>query len=72
MVRHYKPKGTTNKWTQEQLEGALRDLHAGLGTVNSIAKKYGIPQTTLGDHEKGTSTKTYGGRPTVLTREGER
>ena len=66
MVRHYKPKGTKNKWTQEQSEGALRDLHAGLGTANSIAKKYG--RTTLSDHEKGTSTKRYGGRPTVLTR----
>ena len=73
MVRNYKTKSTENKWSDEQLAAALLELRIGKGaiSVNAAAKKYGIPWSTLHDHYEGISTKRYGGKSTVLSREEE-
>ena len=58
------------KWRQEQLEAALEEIKTGRGkqSNHSIAKKYGIPSSTLYDHTKKAVSKSGVGRPTVLTR----
>ena len=39
----------------------------GKASVNSIAKKHGIPVSTLHDHVQGKVKKVGAGKPAVLT-----
>ena len=58
------------KWKQEQLEAALNEIESGKGkeSIYKLAKKYGIPSSTLYDHARKKVSKSGAGRPTVLTR----
>ena len=67
MPRRYKRKECKNKWTDEQLQAALKEVEEGKSKANAAAVKFGIPSSTLYDHLKGKSQKRYGGCPTVLT-----
>ena len=41
------------KWSKANLQAALREIESGEATsINSAAKKYGIPKSTLNDHAK--------------------
>lgn len=48
MVRHYKRKAATMKWTEEDIANAIE--HAKLHkNIMAAARLYKIPQTTLRD-----------------------
>ena len=55
------------KWKREQLEAALKEVESGKGkeSIHKIAKKHGIPSSTLHDHVKKNVAKSGAGRPTV-------
>ena len=57
------------KWSMQQLDAALREVRRlkGKTSANSIAKKYGIPVSTLHDHVKDKVKKVGTGKPIVLT-----
>ena len=57
------------KWKQEQLDAALKAIESGKGkeTIHKLAKKHGIPSSTLYDHARKKVSKSGAGRPTVLT-----
>lgn len=48
---------------QEQLEAALEEFNTGKGkkTVRGVARKYGIPPSTLHDHVKKKVSKCGSG-----------
>ena len=55
--------------SRAQLEGALAEIHSddrGKTSVRSIAKKYGIPSSTLHDHVSKKAKTIGAGKPTVL------
>ena len=56
-----------NKWSNDQLQAALKAVQEGELKPHRAAVQYGIPPSTLYDHLKGKSKKRYGGPPTVLT-----
>ena len=72
MPRVYKKKGSKNKWTDTHLHEALGKIRAGELSLRATAVTYKIPKGTLSDHVRGTSSKHYGGGPTVLTVDEER
>ena len=73
MVRHYKCKGTKNKFSDEDLLNALRNVKEKKASIRKTAAAYaGIPYTTLHDHLSGKSKKRYGGPPTALSQEEEK
>ena len=57
------------KWKQEQLEAALNMIESGKEkeTIHKLAKKHGIPLSTLYDHARKKVSKNRASRPTVLT-----
>ena len=72
MVRHCKPKGAKNKFSNEALRNTLQDIKEKKGSIRKIALQYGIPSSTLYDHHTGTSKKRFGGPSTVFTYAEER
>ena len=72
MVRCYSTKGIKNRFSDEDLRNALRDLKEKKGSIRKIASTYGIPYTTLHAHHTGISKKRYGGPSTALTYAEER
>ena len=71
MVRHYKRKAATMKWTEEDIANAIE--HAKLHkNIMAAARLYKIPQTTLRDRiTKNTAIIRKPGHPTVLTSQQE-
>ena len=59
---------------KENLQAALKEAEKKAADVSvcSIAKKYGVPSSTLHDHLLKKDTWIGAGRPTILTPEGER
>ena len=51
------------KWKQEQLEAALKAIESGKGkeTIHKLAKKHGIPSSTLYDHARKKVSKSGAG-----------
>ena len=58
------------KWKQEQLKAVLKEIETvkGKESILKLAKKYGIPSSTLYDHARKKDSKSGAGRPTVSTR----
>ena len=67
MPRTYKRAGSRNKWTDEQLESAMKAVRKDKMKPHKAATMFGIPSSTLYDHLKGKSRKRFGGHPTVLS-----
>ena len=68
MPRCYQHRSSQkNKWSNDQLQAALKAVQEGELKPHRAAVQYGIPPSTLYDHLKGKSKKRYGGPPTVLT-----
>lgn len=53
---------------QEQIEAALEEFNSGKGkkTVRGVARKYGIPSSTLHDHVSKKVSKCGAGRVNQL------
>ena len=73
MVRTYKRK-KDSPWTAETMIKALSDIRDNKMRLNSAAKYYKIPESTLRSHFKAPADQVLkrAGRPTVLTVEEER
>lgn len=67
MPRKYVRKGIKNKWSDSQLVAAKHAVQEGQLSIRGASIKFDIPRSTLHDHLSGTSSKRYGGPPTVLT-----
>ena len=59
-------------YSVESFKSAIAEAQAGESSVRAVAKKYGIPSSTLHDHVHDTSRKIGAGGPTVLQRSEER
>ena len=71
MVRHYKKKEKTMKWSEEDMEKAI-DYARTHKNITAAAKQFKIPVSTLRDHIRGKSCKgKKPGHPTVLTMQQE-
>ena len=66
MVRHYKRKGTTMKWTEKDLADAIEHVKQHKN-VMAASKLYKIPPTTLRSQIKRGMAIKKPGHPTVLT-----
>lgn len=69
MPRKYNKKRQQN-YSKEDLAAAIEDVKGGTVSLNSSAKKYNIPKSTLSEHLNNKHTLAHG-RPTRLTREEE-
>lgn len=69
MARNYKkvisPKHKPNIYLPAQLEDAIKAVNSGM-SINTAAKVYKVPRTTIQDKVNGKHGKEMG-RPTVLT-----
>ena len=57
----------TNGQTQSCIVAAMKAVQSKELSIRAAGAKFGIPSSTLHDHLRGTSTKRYGGAPTILT-----
>ncbi len=69
MPRKYIKK-RKQKYSKEDLAAALDDMKTGTVSLNTTAKKYDIPKSTLSDHLNNKHILACG-RPPRLTREEE-
>lgn len=61
MVFNYKRKSNRAAWSEETLHEAVRAVKDDGQSINTTAKKFGIPFTTLQRHVKtGTNSKKLG------------
>ena len=67
MPKKYIRKSTKNNWSDGQLAAAMHAIKQGQLSIRGASMKFNIPKSTLHDHLSGTSSKRYGGPPTVLT-----
>ena len=67
MPRNYQKKNTKVKWTQEDMDRALRDVREHSMSVHVASKKYNIPDQTLRDRIHGkVKDEAKVGRPTFF------
>ena len=59
-------------YSVENLKSAIVEAQAGESSVRAVAKKYGIPSSTLHDHVHDTSKQIGAGGPTVLQKSEEK
>ena len=59
-------------YSVENLKNAIVEAQAGESSVRAVAKKYGIPSSTLHDHVHDTSKQIGAGGPTVLQKSEEK
>lgn len=72
MVYKYTRKSNQAGWSEESLRNAVNDVQEKGESINSVAKKYGIPFATLHRHVKSGNVKKKLGRfVPVFTREQE-
>ena len=50
------------KYTQENMNTAIRDFRNKKGSLRDIENKYGVPKTTLFAKVRQTYKKTFGGQ----------
>ena len=67
------PKWNSRKYTEEQLQNALREIRENHLSYREASAAYGIPKTTLADKIKGRSKPTLmkKGKSTNLSQEVE-
>ena len=56
----------------ESLKSAIVEAKAGESSVRAVAKKYGIPSSTLHDHVHDTAKQIGASGPTVLQKSEDR
>ena len=71
MVRNYKHKRTV-KYSQGDLQNAIRAVKEGGMKVTAASKKFDVPRSTLFDHVRNSQIKFGAGHPTILTHSEEK
>ena len=59
-------------YSVRSLKSAIVEAQAGESSVRAVAKKYGIPSSTLHDHVHDTAKQIGAGGPKVLQKSEER
>ena len=70
MVRNYKSKNKTKKWTQAALEQAIAERLELNTSIRDLSKKYGVTKSSLHNHIKEIGSKKVG-KKRVFTYEEE-
>lgn len=60
-----------NQWTEEEMKGAIQDVEDNSFSIRGVAKKWGIPASSLTYWLSGLTTTKTKGPPTVLSLEEE-
>ena len=69
MPRKYVRKGEKGRWTNQQLQGAIKAVVEQGLSINAASKKFGIPKTTLYNHCTGNFQIYYCSKKLIIIME---
>ena len=58
---------SARKWTDSQLQAAMKEIQEGKSWIRAAAAKFGIPSSSLHDHLSGKTAQMRRGPQTVLS-----